>query len=103
MSLPAHCDLLHALHVAGVRLRADGDWLALDAPEGIIVPPVLDLIRLHKAAILAELRWIEDATAELDAREQEFPLKGDMPPVANDDRDDPRATNPYLSTSTGPH
>ena len=60
--------LLHALAFNGVRLRADGDRLLFDAPPGVLTPEVLALIRLEKPAILREIHWIQDATAELDRR-----------------------------------
>lgn len=67
--------LLHQLRQAGICLRARGDKLVVEAPEGALTDELRATLRAHKAEILALLgaaqvasldQRVEAALAELD-------------------------------------
>lgn len=60
-------DAIKAARVAGVELRLDGDDLVLEA-QAAPPPAVLELLRRHKAEIVARLRWPEPVTTNPKAR-----------------------------------
>jgi hypothetical protein len=48
--------LLDRCAALGITLWVDGDQLHYDGPEAVITPSVLDVLRAHKAPLLAALR-----------------------------------------------
>ena len=48
-------DLLTDLRARGVLLTVRGDRLAYDAPVGVVTPDLRELLKAHKAALLAIL------------------------------------------------
>ena len=80
-------DLLRELRALGIRVRVDGDQLAVKAPAGALTPEFAARLRDHKAEILAFLRDAESAPAGESAVES---LKGladpASPPVSPDQR-----------------
>ena len=77
--------LLERCRALGIRLEADGDNLAIDAPAGSLTPELLAEIREHKAALLAVLKEPSGegtATPTPDpAPEPETATSGDGEPV----------------------
>lgn len=49
-------DLLSTLHRKNVQLRAEGEQLGVDAPEGVLTPELRDGLATHKQALLSLLR-----------------------------------------------
>lgn len=59
---------LLGLRARGVRLEADGEALAVDAPAGTLTPDDRAALVAHKAAVLALLRAERPAAWLLDSR-----------------------------------
>ncbi|MGD8361123.1 MAG: condensation domain-containing protein, partial [Gemmatimonadota bacterium] len=80
-------DLLRELRALGIRIRVEGDQLAVKAPAGALTPELAARLRDHKAEILAFLRDAEFAPGGESASES---LKGladpASPPVSPDQR-----------------
>ncbi|MBK1644844.1 hypothetical protein CKO25_09320 [Thiocapsa imhoffii] len=57
--------ILSSLLEQGVRLRAEGERLVVNAPAGVMTEEMAASIRAHKADILAALREIADAESSL--------------------------------------
>ena len=55
--------LLERYAALGIRLSADGDRLAIDAPDGTLTPGLADELRRNKPALLAALTVPEPAPA----------------------------------------
>jgi len=58
--------LLAGLARRGVQLAADGDQLLVDHPDGELTPADLDMLREHKAELLALLR--QPAVSQTECR-----------------------------------
>lgn len=48
-------DLLRRLELRGVRLKVDGGTLQAEGTRGAVTPDLADLIRIHKADLLAHV------------------------------------------------
>lgn len=55
------CHLLERYAALGIRLSADGDRLAIDAPAGTLTPGLADELRRNKPVLLAALTVPEPA------------------------------------------
>src|SRR5262245_11435362 len=53
-------EVLSAVYRAGIVLRAEGNRLRYDAPEGALTPELRDALAQHKAALLAALAPVRE-------------------------------------------
>ncbi|MBA3482616.1 MAG: hypothetical protein H0T51_12450 [Pirellulales bacterium] len=63
-------DLMAECDAQGIRmLLADGPGLTIDAPQGVLTPGLLDLLKANKAELLAAIERFEERAAimEFDA------------------------------------
>ena len=58
--------LLEELRVRGVEVKADGGYLDLDAPAGVLTPELISELKAHKVGILKVLECRERVRADTE-------------------------------------